>query len=349
MRKVLSVVLVGVGVFALVLAGMFRFWAPGQAEKTPLDTNAVSVATGPGTLYNPSTGQGTQVQIKATRHLRADSAASNSTVIVFEETLCTVLVIGNTPECVDARDPQNRLLSVTTDRVADNRTTAMAVNDPKYNENIDGDTSVKHSGLSYKFPFHTEKKDYPFFDTNSRTVATAKYQGQQRIAGLTVDKFVATVPPTPAEISPGLKGIFTDTRTVYVEPTTGVIVKGVEHQERSLPDGKKVLDLTLTFDNNTVKSQAKLAQDGIGKINMVTVILPIVLLVVGVIALVVAFLLSRGGGGPGEERRRRGENVPPPEWQPGWSGPGASDDTAEIGAVRGEGYHEGYREDSSQT
>ncbi|MGI8760528.1 MAG: DUF3068 domain-containing protein [Jatrophihabitantaceae bacterium] len=328
MRKAAAAVLVGFGVFCLVLAGMLRFYAPGAAEKTPLNTDAMSVATGPATLYNPSTGQATNFEAKATRHLRADSAASNSNVIVFEESLCTVKVIGPTPECVDARDPQGRLLSFTTDRVADNRTTAMAVNDPKYNENVDGNTNVKHIGLSYKFPFNAEKKSYPFFDTDTNTVATAKYQGESSLEGLTVYKFVATIPPTSAMISPGLPGLFSNTRTVWIEPTTGVIVKGVEHQLRTLPDGKKVLDLTLTFDQATVRSQAKLADDGRSKIQLLTVIVPIIALVLGIIALLAAWLVARRNSAA-VGRRRAEDRTPPPDWEPNW--PGASSDAPEAG------------------
>ena len=57
MRKILTAALIGVGVFALVLAGLLRFYAPSRAEKTPLNLDIKQVATGPAKLLNAATGQ----------------------------------------------------------------------------------------------------------------------------------------------------------------------------------------------------------------------------------------------------------------------------------------------------
>jgi hypothetical protein len=78
-----------------------------------------------------------------------------------------------------------------------------------------------------------------------------------------------------------------------VDPVTGAIVKGVEHQVRTLADGTTALDTTLTFNDAAVKSQAKQAKDGRSQITLLTVILPLILLVIGVLALIGAFLLLR--------------------------------------------------------
>src|SRR6266581_1036474 len=44
----------------------------------------------------------------------------------------------------------------------------------------------------------------------------------------------------------------TYTRTVWVEPRTGVIVKGMEHQVQALVSGQVALDTTLTFDAKAI-------------------------------------------------------------------------------------------------
>src|SRR5438552_11812565 len=115
-RKFLAAALIGVGVFGLVLAGMLRFWAPSHAKKTPLNLNITQVATGEAQVLNGQTGKAETFQLRATRIVRTDSTASDSKYTTVNESLCVVKVIGDTPGCVDAHDPQNRLVSLTTDR-----------------------------------------------------------------------------------------------------------------------------------------------------------------------------------------------------------------------------------------
>ncbi len=294
MRKWSSAVLVLIGVFALVTAGLLRFYAPSHAEKTPLNLDIKQVATGPAKILNNKTGKIDDVTLNATRRVRTDSAASNGTVTVVQESLCIVIATDNVPECVDAQDPQGRLVSFTTDRSANDRRSAESVNDPKYAENINGDTNAKHVGLTYKWPFHAKKQTYKFFDPVSQQAPDAKFIGTEKLAGLTLYKYQADIVHISLPVGPGIPGFYSDSRIVSVDPVTGAIVKGIEHQTRYLADGTtKALDTTLTFDQDAINYQAKQAKDGRNKITLLTVILPIVLLVVGILALAGAFLLIR--------------------------------------------------------
>ena len=68
---------------------------------------------------------------------------------------------------------------------------------------------------------------------------------------------------------------YADTRTVWVEPKTGVIVKGSEQNLTTLRDSAGqdktvILKFDLTFNEQTQRSQAQLARDNIGKIDLVT-------------------------------------------------------------------------------
>lgn len=299
MRKTLIAVLVGLGVFGLLAAGLFRFYAPSRAEKTPLDLDVIQVATGPAKLLNGSTGQLEDTAFRATRRVRTDSAASDSKVTVVQETLCIVKDVDNPPECVDAADPQHRLVSFTTDRVAADRRTAQSVNDPKYNTNIDGDTSGTHTGLTYKWPFHAKKTSYKFFDPISRQAPDARFLGTDKLKGMTMYKYEAVIDKVELPVGPGIPGTYSDTRTVWVEPLTGAIVKGIEHQQRWLEDGTQALDTTLTFNQDAIDYQAKQASDGRAQIKQLTVVLPLILLVIGLAALVGAFLLYRRSPGDG--------------------------------------------------
>jgi hypothetical protein len=184
-------------------------------------------------------------------------------------------------------------VSFTTDRVAADRKTADSVNDPKYHENVNGDMNIKHVGVSYKFPFDTKKQTYKFFDPAAVRAADAKYISTEKIAGVKCYKFEATIDNLDLDVAPGVPGKYTDTRTVWVDPVTGVIVKGVEHQIRTLTNGSTALETTLTFDDASIAYQAKQAKDGHSKITMLTVILPLATLVLGLLAFVGAWFMSR--------------------------------------------------------
>jgi hypothetical protein len=293
LRKASSFVLILLGVFCLVLAGLLRFYAPSRAEKTPLNLDIKQVATGPAKVLNSGTGKLEDTNLIATRRVRTDSAASNSDVTVVQETLCIVKDIDNPPECVDARDQQQRLLSFTTDRVAADRVSAESVNDPKYGGNINGDSTVQHQGLTYKWPFHAKKQTYKFYDPTSQQAPDANFTGTEKVAGLNCYKYEATIDNVDLDVGPGIPGKYSDTRTVWVDPVTGAIVKGVEHQTRTLADGSPALDTTLTFDQDAINYQAKQAKDGRSKITMLTVTLPLILLVLGVLLLAGAVLMLR--------------------------------------------------------
>ncbi len=289
MRSIVASVLVGLGAFLLVGAGLLRFYAPGRAEKTPLDLNITTVADGPATYG------GKQVQLQATRTVRVDSAASDSDVVVVVEGLCIVVKIDNPPACVSAADAKQRLVSFTNDRVAADRKSAESVNTAKYREYVNGDESVRHKGLTYKWPFNAKKKSYLFYDPASLQAPEAKYLRTEKIAGIDCYVYEATEKNLDVDVTPGLAGKYDDTRTVWIDPVTGTIVKGVEHQVRRVAaDSSVALDTTLTFDAKTIKYQANKAKDGRDKIDLLTLWLPIGGLVLGLAGLVGAFFVLRG-------------------------------------------------------
>jgi len=85
MRRALGVVLIGVGVFGLVFAGVMRFWVYPNGLKTPLNLNIPIIGTGPAQVYDAATGQLQNVQLRADRTVRVDSQASDSKNVVVDE------------------------------------------------------------------------------------------------------------------------------------------------------------------------------------------------------------------------------------------------------------------------
>jgi hypothetical protein len=187
--------------------------------------------------------------------------------------------------------------------------------------------ATRHSGISYKFPFDTEKREYQFWDTNARKFYPARYVTEEKVQGLTTYKFVVTAPGEQLrtqDVPGALVGEsaaqfsapvwYTDTRTVWVEPRTGVIVKGSEQNRTTLRDSQGqdkvvVVQFDVTFDETTQRSQADLARDGVSQIRLVTIWLPLICLLLGVILVAAGAILIRAA-----DRRRPAE--PEPERAP---------------------------------
>ncbi len=58
---------------------------------------------------------------------------------------------------------------------------------------VDGDP-VRREGIEFKWPFLTEKRDYAYFDAQTRTTAPIHYRGTRTFRGLEVYYFEQTVP-----------------------------------------------------------------------------------------------------------------------------------------------------------
>jgi Porin PorA len=332
MRRLGGPLLVMFGVLFLVVAVGVKFVVAPKGVITPLQIPAkyrTLIAAGSNfTLLDAQTGASKLVTVRVTRHLEGDVGAGDSKVAVYDESLClSDNTDGTNPGCLKASDP--RLITNTTDRVAFDRKSGEAVNDAKYHANVDGDTSIQHHGMGYKFPIDSKKKAYQFFDTVVGKAFPMNYSGTEKIHGLTVYKFVQMITNQPVLTNHVLPSTYTNTRTVWVEPTTGVIIKGSEDLTQTLTgrasldpnselrdpalQGKVALKGLLVFDDATVANQAQLAKDSLAKIHLVRMWIPLVSLVLGVIltALGIALSVRRSEPGAHAEDRVR-PRVPEP-------------------------------------
>jgi Porin PorA len=293
MRRFLGPVLLGVGVFLVVLAGLLKFFVADRVIVTPIDQYAQTTSPGPGSYLDPATLQVRSSDLVAVRTLRGDVAASNDDTAVWD--VSVVLSTGD-----------GQLVRATVDRVATDRRTAEAVN--CCGEAVDS-VPTRHTGVSYKFPFDTQKQDYQFWDSNAKKAVTARYVSEETVQGLTTYKFVSQVPATQiqtqevpgslvGESAPSVQApvYYADTRTVWVEPKTGVIVKGSEQNLTTLRDSAGqdktvVLRFDLTFNEDTQRSQAQLARDNIGRIDLVTTWLPLIGLLVGIVLIIAGLII----------------------------------------------------------
>jgi hypothetical protein len=299
--------LVFVGLFLLFFALLVRFYAYPRLQKAPLDQYAKPVAVGTGTYFN--TAQLKEIpnaQLKNVRVVRGDVKAGSSSTAVWDSFRSTV----------DLAD--GGVISAEQERAAFDRVTAM----PRQccGEN------PPHQGLVFKFPFNVEKQDYPFWDLTAKQAFPARFLGEEKLEGLTVYKFeqrFGGIKTDTVQISGEMAGepgqqtvnanmIYGNVRTVWVEPRTGQIIKGSEDVDRVLQTdaGKQVLtvaDVTLTYDDATVKQFASDAKDNVSKLNLLSVTLPVGGAVLGVLLLI--------GGLVAASRRpgRRVASAPPRE------------------------------------
>lgn len=300
MRPAPGAVLVAAGTFLIVGALAMPLYVAPALVKVPLDQSSVtrSKAENATVLDFATLSERTGVNLTATRAVRGDVEAGNAERAVFD--------VGVSVTDDAAADPAAKPITISTDRVALDRRTGEAV--ACCAENINGNP-FKHEGLTYTFPFGTEKKTYQYFDNTVRKTFPAAYVGTEKIQGLAVYKFEMTIEPVKiSEIRvPGnLVGsteptvtagrYYANTRTLWVEPMTGVIVKGQEKQLQTLRDPAgvdqlKIIDATLTFTEETQKQQADSAKEARQKINLLTVVVPIALAVLGALLVLLGILI----------------------------------------------------------
>lgn len=291
MRKVLPALLIGLGAFLVSIALVALLWAPGQIERTPLDTDSLTELSGEAAVLGGEPGP-----VKAFSSNKVDSEASDDEVAVWVTWLCLVDDIDDPQGCVGEDDPQGRLISAEETLFATDRHTGMTVDNGDY---LPADTP-QQEGLQNKWPFNAEKKTYPVWDDIVGAAVDAEYIGEETIDGLDVYVYEYTTNVGPVNLVMDINGTYFATYTFYVEPKTGQIMKQVIHQERIQAGVETVLELDLEFTEDQVASNVADAKDSLSQLRLIEVIIPIVGFAVGIplVLIGVVLLLRRRGSAP---------------------------------------------------
>lgn len=310
MKRVFGFILAGLGGFLLVLAAMLRLYVVPNLAVAPLspgeDTNGVTVSLNQGVatkLFDPATlTERTNVPLVATRFTRGDVQAAE-TAEAKEQNLAIYDSFSR------LTDPEGTVVTADTLRVAFDRVTSELKN--CCGANYDGDEVVFEGINPLKFPMFTQAQDYDYFDTSLGTAWPAVYSGEEELFGATVYKFVMTIPPTmtsemevPGDLvgseDPSFKAgrYYSNIRTLYVEPTTGSIVKGVEEQKQTLrgPSGEDrvtIIEATIGAPDAEAQKSVDSAMESASLINLLNKTIPLVALIVGVLVLIGGFILLR--------------------------------------------------------
>lgn len=313
MRRVIGLILAGLGAFFLVLAGLTRFYVPGQVIKFPLDEYQVSTLKDPnGVYFSADKLKLLNVPITTTDTIQGDVAAGNSGTAVWNE----FTVVHDDTNNVNFSYYQRRAPFDRRSGVLKNCCGAF-VNQGSQNQ------AVHLSGQGFVWPFGAEKKTYQIFDTTLNKAMPISYAGSETVNGMPTYRYVERVSPQQSgqQTLPGsivgikdqptvtLPEYYQAINTYWVDPVTGGPVKVEQNQELTLRDNTGATRLVLfkadlKFSPQSIKSFVHHDQTGKNKITLVTSVLPLILLLVGLVLLGVGIALAALGRGEGEEPAR---------------------------------------------
>jgi hypothetical protein len=311
-RKTTGVVLVGIGAFLLTLAVLSRFYVYDQLAVAPMDQDSTSTLNGPdATVFDIATMTEITTDLTTTANTIGDIEAS-------EDADGNTVVWVNTSSTKDA-DGIVRSRSI--DRVAFDAHTGEAVNCcGEYYSSVEGEEEpVEHEGLVFKFPFGTEKTTYDWWDSSLLDTVPIEFEEVEEVEGVETYRFSHTIVPTqvgtidlPAELL-GEEGdetltgdrMYSNVRTLWVEPRTGVVIKRQEQQNNTIAyngvDQITTTEVTTAYTDEDVKANADEYGGKSTQLNLVQNIVPLVGLVVG-LALLVGGLLLMAAARRGEVR-----------------------------------------------
>jgi len=331
--------LMGLGAALLMAALLLTVYTKGRIAKIPLDIDTTLVSEGTGAAFDPASLMGEKFVVTKDAPLALQQqvsveAPSNADVVTLQ--------VGSTLRRSD-KQQDNGLLLAMVDTVTLDRSTAMAVSSdtnpggsvqkPRSIEEESPPTSIAlpHEGLSYRFPFSTEKKTYPYFDPIAQKPFDANYDGEEDVNGLTTYKFTQNVGydadgklaepvkyaslydndedaevtaraelwgvDAPPEEPITMTRYYAAQRTFWVDPVSGTIVKSKEHgfhyyARDALKPEVTFADYTVTSTEDTVESQVASARDERDVVALWGRILPISFTALGLVVLIGGVLLG---------------------------------------------------------
>jgi hypothetical protein len=301
MRRTIALVLAGLGIFLIIVAIALPTFVVGRILKFPLNEFETATFTGTDISYFSLQylTEETGVTERATYTIKGDPTLGNGSTAVWDEVEY-------------AYDETNGAeIGIQTQRAAFDRKTAQLVN--CCGANVNGNSTIKQSGIvGWVFPFNTQKQTYMVFDTTLDKPMPYKYSGTATVDGVLTYKYIEDVPPTQftTQSVPGYfvgssaktvnaPEMYSVNEVYYVDPETGALVDVNNYEELALANpttGATGLVLSkgdLTMEPSSVQAVINLDNSGRNELFLLRILLPIVLGVVGLIALVVGIILSR--------------------------------------------------------
>ncbi|MFE9839468.1 DUF3068 domain-containing protein [Streptomyces sp. NPDC005551] len=314
MRRKASLVLLALAVFCAAVSPLLRWYAYPRLAKVPAGQYQDMVLEARNaTLLDYGTMKAEKVsRVTVVQTLKGNVEASEA----IERSAGRDVVVWDSLSYVEG--PDGTMVSKLPERYIFDAHSQEPVH--ATGESVDGDP-VRRDGIEFKWPFRTEKRDYEYFDAQTRTTAPIHYKGTQDFRGVEVYYFEQTIPWTEVpfpRVMP-VKGVtaesvartgttrwYTTVRRFWVEPVTGAPVYGEEiHREElrggTLLDGR---DKVTAFSGHVrmredyIDSTVSLVKSNRTVILLMTTYLPWGLLVLGVGLLSLSLYLEARGRRP---------------------------------------------------
>ncbi|MFD5722011.1 DUF3068 domain-containing protein [Streptomyces sp. NPDC127036] len=316
MRRKASLILLALAVFFTALSPLLRWYAFPRLAKVPAGQYQDMVLEAKdATLLDYGTMQAKKVpEVTIVQTLKGNVAASER----IERTAGRDVVVWDSLSYVQG--PDGKMVSKLPERYIFDAHSQ----DPVHatGESVDGDP-VTREGIEFKWPFRTEKRDYEYFDAQTRTSAPIHYKDTRTFRGVTVYYFEQTIPWTKVtfpKIMP-VQGItpesvaktgttrwYTTVRKFWVEPLTGAPVYGEEIHKEELRGGTLLggRDRVTAFSGHVkmredyIEHTVDLVKSNRTLILLLTAYLPWGFLVLGIALLALSLYLEARGRRPGD-------------------------------------------------
>jgi hypothetical protein len=332
--------IIGLGAALLIAALLLSTYTSSRIAKIPLNIDTTLISDGNGTAVDSASLSGDHLVVNQNVPLVSQQQVSvespaNADVVTLQ--------VGTSVRRTDKQKDSGLVLAIV-DTITLNRKTAMAVSDDTHtggsvqkpraysDENPPTAIPLRHDGLSYRFPFHTEKKTYPYFDPIAQKPFDVNYDSQEDVNGLTTYRFTQNIGYNPdgklvapvkypslyagdedgkVTTSAAMWGVqggdpaeqitmtryYAAQRTFWVDPVSGTIVKQTEHANHyfardPLKPEVALADYRVTSNEDTVESQVNAAHDERDRLALWSRVLPITFTAVGLISLIAGGLIA---------------------------------------------------------
>lgn len=316
MRRKASLILLALAVFFTALSPLLRWYAYPRLAKVPANQYQDMVLEAKdATLLDYGTMRAKKVpKVTVVQTLKGNVGASER----IERTAGRDVVVWDSLSYV--QDADGKMVSKLPERYIFDAHSQ----DPVHatGESVDGDP-VNRAGIEFKWPFRTEKRDYEYFDAQTRTSAPIHYEGTRTFRGVKVYYFEQTIPWTQvkfprimpvAGITPeyvaktGTTRWYTTVRRFWVEPLTGAPVYGEEIHKEELRGGTLLggRDKVTAFSGHVkmredyIEHTVDLVTSNRTLILLLTSYLPWGFLVLGIALLALSLYLEARGRRPGD-------------------------------------------------
>lgn len=314
MRSKLASGAVGLGVFLIVAAVLVRAYAYPSLAKVPAEYDGITKLESKGAqVFNsdPEVLATETTDLDITSQTIADTGADQPDDVV-------TWVNSTTVNRADGTTFQQSRERVAFDVVSGAGVVCESCE--TWIEVADGEqVSTTFEGQIYKFPFGTEKKTYPVWDGATGQAVDARFEGEEKIDGLTVYKFVQRIDPTVVETREVPGSVFGSTessveaemwyemtRTFYIEPETGSPVNRIENRVQELRyDSVSVSAFTGTvqYTDDQVAELVGDAKSNARMLGGMQMLFPVLMGLLGAILLAAGVFAGRATAGDSKGKR----------------------------------------------